>query len=118
MSVIISIANLSKYYGRQKVLNDISLEVNTGEIIGYIGPNGAGKSTTIKTLIGMLPDFEGQVNVLGMDIKTNAIEVKKRISYVAENASLYEVLTPNEYLNFIGRLYDMEDAQIQKRAAE
>jgi ABC-2 type transport system ATP-binding protein len=115
---IISIKGLKKSYSRELILKGVDLEVYPGEIIGYIGPNGAGKSTTIKILIGMIPDFVGDVKVLGYDIREDAIEVKKRIGYVPENALLYEVLTPMEYLLFIGRLYKMEDNVIERRAAE
>jgi ABC-2 type transport system ATP-binding protein len=115
---IISIQNLHKAYGKSLILKGINLEVSAGEIIGYIGPNGAGKSTTIKVLIGMMPDFAGTVKVLGYDIKENALEVKKRIGYVPENAMLYEVLTPMEYLQFVGRMHQMTDELIERRAAE
>lgn len=115
---IISIQNLQKAYQKGLVLKGVNLEIFAGEIIGYIGPNGAGKSTTIKILIGMIHDFSGEVRILGYDIKENPIEVKKRIGYVPENALLYEVLTPMEYLQFIGRMYQMEDKLIEKRAVE
>lgn len=91
---IVSLRGVKKYYGRDLILKGIDLDVYAGEIIGYIGPNGAGKSTTIKILIGMIPDFVGEVRVLGYDIKEDALEVKKRIGYIPENAMLYEVLTP------------------------
>ena len=65
----IKIRNLQKAYGSALVLKDVNLEVDSGEIIGYIGPNGAGKSTTIKILIGMIPDYTGNVEVMGLDVK-------------------------------------------------
>ncbi|MCX8490665.1 MAG: ATP-binding cassette domain-containing protein [Cyclobacteriaceae bacterium] len=73
---VIQIKELSKQYNKHVVLRNISLTVNAGELIGYIGPNGAGKSTTIKILCGLIPDFTGQAAVLGMDLATNAIEIK------------------------------------------
>jgi ABC-2 type transport system ATP-binding protein len=100
------------------VLKDIHLDVFPGEVIGYIGPNGAGKSTTIKILIGVLPQFEGEVRVLGYDVRKDALEVKRRIGYVPENAALYEHLTPQEYLCLIGRLHGMEDGQIRYKTEE
>lgn len=115
---VISIRNLQKNYGEKKVLKGINLDIYRGEIIGYIGPNGAGKSTTLKILIGTLGDFSGEVSILGYDVTKDVMEVKKHIGYVPENAMLYEVLTPMEYLLFIGRLYHLEDAQIEKRATE
>lgn len=118
MEPIIQLRDLRKHYNGQVVLKGIDLDVFPGEIIGYIGPNGAGKSTTIKILIGMLADFQGEVRVLGHDIREEPLEVKKRIGYVPENAALYEVLTPEEYLTFIGRLYRMDDADIARKAAD
>jgi ABC-2 type transport system ATP-binding protein len=118
MTPAIQIQALKKTYGGQLVLKGIDLDVFPGEVIGYIGPNGAGKSTTIKVLIGMLNDFAGEVRVLGHDVRTDTLEVKRRIGYVPENAALYEVLTPIEYLLFIGRLYQLDDAAVERRAGE
>ncbi len=115
-SPVIEIKNLHKAYANHLVLRGINLEVNAGEIVGYIGPNGAGKSTTIKTLIGVLPDFAGDVRVMGIDVRQNPLEVKRYIGYVPEQASLYEVLTPLEYLRFIGQLYGLEKQSIDKKA--
>lgn len=114
----IKISNLQKSYGSGLVLKDINLDVNSGEIIGYIGPNGAGKSTTIKILIGMIPDFEGEVKVLGYDVKTNPMDVKRVIGYVPENAMLYDTLSPMEYLRFLGSLYQLESSHIEEKASE
>jgi ABC-2 type transport system ATP-binding protein len=114
----IKISNLQKAYGSALVLKDVNLEVESGEIIGYIGPNGAGKSTTIKILIGMIPDYKGDVEVMGLDVKANPLEVKRLIGYVPENASLYETLSPMEYLRFLGSLYQLETDQIEEKATE
>lgn len=114
----IKISNLQKAYGGNLVLRDVNLEVDSGEIIGYIGPNGAGKSTTIKILIGMIPDYAGSVEVMGLDVKTNPLEVKRLIGYVPENASLYDTLSPMEYLRFLGSLYELETDQIEEKATE
>jgi ABC-2 type transport system ATP-binding protein len=114
----IKITNLQKVYGSSLVLKGIDLEVETGEIIGYIGPNGAGKSTTIKILIGMIPDFSGEVQVLGRDVKDNPLEVKRLIGYVPENAMLYETLSPMEYLRFLGSLYQLPSSHIEEKATE
>ncbi len=108
---------LSKSY-TSKVLNNISFKVEPGEIIGYIGPNGAGKSTTIKILTGLISDFEGEVRVLDYDVRTSALEVKRRIGYIPENAALYDNLTPLEYLDFIGNLYALESSSITKKSKE
>ncbi len=113
---VIQITNLHKYYGTTHVLKGINLSVEAGQVVGYIGPNGAGKSTTLKTLIGLLTDFAGEVCVLGHDVKADPIAVKSRIGYVPENASLYDTLTPMEYLQFIGQLYGMDNDTIERRA--
>jgi ABC-2 type transport system ATP-binding protein len=114
---VITTRNLSKTF-KTKVLDNINLEIQAGEIIGYIGPNGAGKSTTIKILTGIIPDFDGEANVLGFDVKKDSLEVKKRIGYIPENASLYETLTPLEYLHFIGQLYEMSREHVDKKGRE
>jgi ABC-2 type transport system ATP-binding protein len=114
----IKISNLKKSYGTNQVLNGINLEVERGQIIGYIGPNGAGKSTTIKVLIGMIPAFDGHVEILGLDVRENPLKVKKQIGYVPENASLYDTLSPMEYLQFLGSMYEMEPDSIEKKASE
>jgi len=115
---IISLSNLRKHYGAAYVLKGIDLSFEAGQVIGYIGPNGAGKSTTIKILTGIIPDFEGDVTVLGMDIRDHAIEIKQRIGYIPEQAAIYDVLTPLEYLTFIGRLYGLDQAVIDKKSWE
>ena len=117
-SPVIVTQNLSKTYTTTPVLQNINLTVQAGEIIGYIGPNGAGKSTTIKILTGIIPEFDGEAFVLGMDIRKDILEVKRRIGYIPENAALYETLTPLEYLHFIGQLYKMEWAEVAKKAKD
>lgn len=115
----IIIRNLKKSYGRgdkkNEVLKGINLNINPGQIIGYIGPNGAGKSTTVKILCGILPDFEGEITIFGKDLKKESLEIKKHIGYVPETGALYDLLTPMEYLNFIGTLYGLEKDKIESR---
>ncbi|RKR81170.1 ABC-2 type transport system ATP-binding protein [Mucilaginibacter gracilis] len=113
---IIQIRNLSKSYGSKTVLKHLTLDIFPGQVIGYIGPNGAGKSTTVKILTGLIPDFEGQVTINGLNMAQNPQEIKRLIGYVPENAEIYEVLTPMEYLDFIGKLYNMEEAVVTERA--
>jgi len=115
--LVIDANNISKKY-EVPVLHNISLQVKGGEIVGYIGPNGAGKSTTIKILSGIISDFEGQAKILGLDLRSDAIELKKRVGYIPENAALYELLTPMEYLSFVGSLYHMRPSSVQLKAAE
>lgn len=116
MQPIISLQHLSKNYGEQQVLQDISLDIHPGQIIGYIGPNGAGKSTTVKILTGIIRDYQGEVLVNGRPLRDQILEVKGMIGYVPELAELYDLLTPREYLTFIGKLYHMEPALIEERS--
>jgi len=113
---LIEIRNLSKSYGEKWVLKKLNLDIYPGQVIGYIGPNGAGKSTTVKILTGLIPGFSGEVLIGGMSMKDNPQEIKKLIGYVPENAEIYDVLTPTEYLDFIGKLYGMEEALLQERS--
>jgi ABC-2 type transport system ATP-binding protein len=112
---IIQIRNLSKFYDTKQVLKSLSIDIFPGQVIGYIGPNGAGKSTTVKILTGLIPDFTGEVIVDGMNLADNPLEIKKLIGYVPENAELYDVLTALEYLDFIGKLYGMEEPVLSDR---
>ncbi|EHQ27274.1 ABC transporter ATP-binding protein [Mucilaginibacter paludis] len=113
---LIQIRNLSKSYGSKMVLKHLTLDIFPGQVIGYIGPNGAGKSTTVKILTGLIPDFEGEVIVNGLNMAQNPQDIKRLMGYVPENAEIYEVLTPMEYLDFIGKLYDMEEDVVTERA--
>ena len=117
---LITIRNLKKSFGsgkeKNEVLKGINLDIQSGQIIGYIGPNGAGKSTTVKILCGILTDFDGDIEVFGKNLKTGDLEIKKRIGYVPENGAMYDLLTPNEYLSFIGALYDIDKLKLQARA--
>ncbi|MFT5999733.1 MAG: ABC-2 type transport system ATP-binding protein [Neolewinella sp.] len=113
---IIRISNLKKSYGKNAVLKGIDLEVAAGQIIGYIGPNGAGKSTTIRILAGLDKQFDGEVEVLGYNVKDNPLEVKRRIGYIPEAAEIYEVLTPTEFYELVGGLQDLPWETTLKRA--
>ncbi len=115
MEPIITIKNLSKSYGNKEVLKDINLEVYRGEVIGYIGPNGAGKSTTVKIMLGLIGEYDGEINILGQDIKKEGIDYKRKIGYVPETGDIYENLKAREYLTFIGELYgmDYEEADVK-----
>ncbi|GAB3926533.1 ABC transporter ATP-binding protein [Mucilaginibacter myungsuensis] len=113
---LIRISNLQKYYGDKLVLKGLDLDIYPGQVIGYIGPNGAGKSTTVKILTGLIPDFKGEVIVDGINMAQDPQGIKKLIGYVPENAEIYDVLSPMEYLDFIGKLYGMEEHLLHDRA--
>jgi len=116
MEPIITVRNLTKVYGDKRVLSDINLDIYPGQIIGYIGPNGAGKSTTVKILTGIITDYEGKVTIEGKLLRDNVLYIKGITGYVPELAELYDLLTPNEYLTFIGKLHHMPDALIAERS--
>ncbi len=113
---ILSIKDLKKEFGAKEVLKGVQLDVYKGQIIGYIGPNGAGKSTTVKIILGLEEEYSGQVTLFGEDISTGSVEYKKRIGYVPEMADLYDNLTAEEYLTFMGELYGLEQERAQKKA--
>lgn len=115
MTPLLAIQQVSKHYAYKTVLDQINLDIYRGEIIGYIGPNGAGKSTTVKILTGIIQDYEGTVYYDGQDIRAHLADLKQKLGYVPELAELYEMLTPKEYLYFIGKLHHMEDALIEER---
>lgn len=113
---ILSIKDLKKRFGSKEVLKGVQLDVYKGQIIGYIGPNGAGKSTTVKIILGLEEEYSGQVTLFGEDISTSSVEYKIRIGYVPEMADLYDNLTAEEYLTFMGELYGMENETAKKKA--
>ncbi|MGY6209022.1 ABC transporter ATP-binding protein [Cytobacillus firmus] len=114
--VILEINNLRKSYGPKSVLNGVSFGVKRGEIIGYIGPNGAGKSTTVKIMLGIEDDYSGQVYIFGQDISDGDIEYKRKIGYVPEIAEVYDNLTGQEYLTFVGELYGLDSDLASNKA--
>src|SRR5688572_5196305 len=116
MSLLVK--HLTKVYGLQKAVNDISFEVTEGEIVGFLGPNGAGKSTTLKIATGYLPPSSGGVVVGGYDVVAHPMEVKKIIGYLPEHNPLYLDLYVHEYLNFVGRLYGLRRQKLRMRVEE
>ena len=103
----IEVKGLTKIYGEQKAVNDISFNVAPGEIVGFLGPNGAGKSTTMKIITGYLPADSGKVMVSGISVNSNPIEVKKKIGYLPEANPLYYDMYVREYLSFIADVHKM-----------
>ena len=98
---MIKIENLTKRYGSVYALDDISLEIEKGEVVGLLGPNGAGKSTAMNILTGYLSATSGSVTIDGIDILENPVEAKKRIGYLPEQPPIYPEMTVEEYLNFV-----------------
>jgi ABC-2 type transport system ATP-binding protein len=101
----IEVKNLSKFYGEQAAVNDISFSIKKGEIVGFLGPNGAGKSTTMKILTGFIPSTKGEVRICGLEVDVDSLETRKKIGYLPENNPLYLDMYVREYLEFVGNIY-------------
>jgi ABC-2 type transport system ATP-binding protein len=106
MSIVVQ--GVSKFYGDQKALDNISFEVKTGEIVGFLGPNGAGKSTMMKIITGFIPASSGKVSVNGLAVEDDNPEVKKQIGYLPENNPLYPEMYVREYLGFVASIYNTD----------
>ena len=103
----ITISHITKMYGRQKALDDVSIEVHSGSITGFIGPNGAGKSTMMKIITGYIPPTSGRVEVDGLDVLENPMEVRERTGYLPEHNPLYPEMYVREYLEYVAGHYQM-----------
>jgi ABC-2 type transport system ATP-binding protein len=115
---LIQVDHLTKRYGEKAAVNDVSFEVNSGEVFGFLGPNGAGKTTTIKIIVGLLKPSSGGVRVAGNDIVTQPIQAKAASGYVPDTPNLYAKLTGRELLGFVGELYNLERTQVARRIDE
>ena len=105
----ITVKNLTKTYGEQQAVNDISFSLEQGEIVGFLGPNGAGKSTTMKMITGYLEPSKGEINVNGIDVKKHPLEAKKKIGYLPESNALYYDMYVREYLSFIAEVHSIKN---------
>jgi ABC-2 type transport system ATP-binding protein len=103
----IEIQGVTKLYGEQKALNNVSFRVKTGEIVGFLGPNGAGKSTMMKIITGFIPASSGRIMVNGIDIRTDDPEIRRKIGYLPENNPLYTEMYVREYLGFVASVYKL-----------
>src|SRR5271165_140113 len=115
---MIKVEGLTKRYARNIPVDNISFEVEKGQIVGFLGPNGAGKTTTMRVLTCYLPPTAGTASVAGFDVLENPIEVKKRIGYLPETPPLYPEMEVTEYLTFVGRLKGIGSADIGRRVNE
>jgi len=109
---------LTRRFGELVAVEDVNLEVASGQFFGFLGPNGAGKSTTIKMLTGLLAPTSGKMQILGVDFEQNPVDVKRQIGVVPEGMALFGRLTGAEYLNFVGRMYGLDRETAAKRAGE
>jgi ABC-2 type transport system ATP-binding protein len=108
----VSVQQITKIFGTQHAVDEVSFEVPAGQVLGFLGPNGAGKSTTMKIITGFLPPSAGKVSVCGHDVETASLEARRHIGYLPEHNPLYPEMYVREYLDFCGKLY-----RIPRRAA-
>ncbi|WP_321515041.1 gliding motility-associated ABC transporter ATP-binding subunit GldA [Marinifilum fragile] len=103
----IKVQEVSKLYGKQKALDQVSFEINQGEVVGFLGPNGAGKSTMMKIITGFIPQSSGLVEVNGMNIEEHSLEVRRQIGYLPEHNPLYLEMYVKEYLDHVASIYKL-----------
>jgi ABC-2 type transport system ATP-binding protein len=109
-AIAIDVHGLSKSFDGREVVRDLSMQVRRGSIYGFLGPNGSGKTTTIRMLCGLLTPDKGEGTCLGFNIRTQAAEIKRRVGYMTQRFSLYQDLSVRENLEFVARLYGLDDA--------
>lgn len=115
---MVSVQSLTKEYGPQKAIDNLSFEVQKGEILGFLGPNGAGKSTTMKILTGFLPPTSGNAQIDGFDVQTDSLEVRKKVGYLPEHNPLYLDMYVHEFLKFVGEVYQLKKSYLKERIPE
>jgi len=111
---MIEVRGITKLFGEQKALDNVSFSVKTGEIVGFIGPNGAGKSTMMKIITGFIPQTEGEVLVNDLNTLEHSIEIRQMIGYLPENNPLYTDMYVREYLGMVENLYIKEKGKRKK----
>jgi len=115
-SPAIAVRDLRKVYGNKAAVDGLSLTVPRGCFFGFLGPNGAGKSTTIRMLTGLIPPNSGSIELLGMPMPAQGLEIKKRIGLVPDESLLFDRLTGSEFLEFVGRIYGLARPVARERA--
>ncbi|BBJ28225.1 ABC transporter ATP-binding protein [Athalassotoga saccharophila] len=118
MTELVKVSNLKKNFGTFTAVKSINFSVKSGEIYGFLGPNGAGKTTTIRMLTGILTPTGGKIEICGLDLLTHPLEVKSQIGVVPDEPKLYENLTGQEFLEFVGSIFSMDKNEMKKRIEE
>ncbi len=108
---VISVRNLVKRFGTKTVVDHVTMDVAEGEIVGFLGPNGSGKTTTIRIMCGLLTPDEGEGSILGYNIRTDSLKIKREVGYMTQKFSFYEDLTIGENLEFVARLYQLKPVE-------
>jgi ABC-2 type transport system ATP-binding protein len=116
MSAAILVRDLRKSYGLKAAVDGVDLEVPRGSFFGFLGPNGAGKSTTIRMLTGLIPADSGTIEILGLELPKDELEIKQKIGLVPDESLLFDRLTGMEFLEFVGRMYSLPRGQAIDRA--
>lgn len=117
VAMSVKVSHITKIYGQQKALDDVSFEIGTGQVVGFLGPNGAGKSTMMKIICCYIPQTSGDVTVKNFDTIEQSIEVRKLVGYLPENNPLYLDMYVKEFLHFAGRL-NLPSSKIDSRVKE
>src|SRR5215212_5957399 len=107
---MIEVSGLTKLYDEFAAVNDLSLVVRPGEVLGLVGPNGAGKTTTLRCLAGIIPPTRGTIRVCGEDIVTKAVAAKRQLAFLSDEPRLFEYLTVQQHLEFVARIYQVAHA--------
>ncbi|MGH9413912.1 MAG: ABC transporter ATP-binding protein [Terriglobales bacterium] len=118
MDAAVATQELTRTFGTFTAVDQVTLAVEPGQFFGFLRPNGAGKSTTIKMLTGLLAPTRGGVSILGLDLFTHPVEVKRQIGVVPEGMALFGRLSGAEYLNFVGRMYGLDRITAARRSGE
>lgn len=108
---MIEVENLTKYYGRMAAIKDVNFRVESGEIVGFLGPNGAGKTTTMRILTCFSPASAGDVRILGMDVRADAMKIRQKVGYLPEHVPLYDWMRVKGYLEFVARIKGVPSAK-------
>ncbi len=114
----IDVQQVTRFYGQQKALDEVTLQVGKGEVVALLGPNGAGKSTLMKIITCFIPPNAGSISVCGYDVLSHPIEVKARLGYLPEHNPLYHDMYVREYLHFVAGLYKLGKSESRKRVWE
>ncbi len=112
---MIKVTNLEKSFDKLRAVDNISFQIEEGEVFGMLGPNGAGKTTTVKMMVGMLKPDAGQIEINGLDALADSLKVKSDLGYVPESSALYENLTGREHLEMVCNLHHMSPAGIDRQ---
>jgi ABC-2 type transport system ATP-binding protein len=118
MAPALELKGVTKRFGEKVAVDDLTLTIEPGSFLGLVGRNGAGKSTTLKMATSLVEPTSGSITVLGHDLRTESLAARRLMGVMPEDMALLELLTGAQYLHFVGRMYGLEDAQIEKRGQE